>query len=155
MRAQRPPLISTSHLLTSSANTTSLCFSCPYLSLRPSLSSDLSYNSSWIFWKWHMEMWTLSIGTNTQLTALPPKLHLVSSVFGLAVRAQDADHSQNRSFASNCYSCLCFNQWLYFKWLELHNIWLKPLESMEGKWENRRSVNLWLESKYLGPVGLI
>lgn len=25
------------------------------------------------------------MGTNTQLTTLPPKLHLVSSVFGLAV----------------------------------------------------------------------
>lgn len=61
----------------------------------------------------------------------------------------------NRSFASNCYSAVCLNQWLCLKWLELHSIWLKPLASLEGKWEDGKSVHLWLESKYLGPRRLI
>lgn len=35
----------------------------------------------------------------------------------------------------------------------MHSIWLQPQASLEGKWEDERSVNLWLESKYLSPVG--
>lgn len=93
-----------------------------------------------------METLTLPIGINTQLTSLPPKLRLVSNVFGLAVCQGTGcwcvGHSQNRSSACNCYSCLCLNQWLCFQQLELHSVWLKPQVSPEGKWEDRRSVNL-------------
>lgn len=108
-----------------------------------------------------METWTLSIGTSTQLTILPPKPHFVSTVFGLAAcqgighRAQSTGRRQNGNFASNCYSCPCLHQWLCFKWLEPHRIWHKPPVSLEGKWEAGRSVHLGLEPKYWGPVGLI
>lgn len=72
------------------------------------------------------------MGTNIVNHSLPSSISL--SLFGLAVcvRAQGTGHSQNRSFAS-VFLCLCLNQWLYFKWLELHSIWLQPQASLEGK----------------------
>lgn len=88
------------------------------------------------------------MGTNTQLTTLPPKLHLVSSVFGLAVCQGTGCWSLSEQKLCIQLLELCLNQWLCLKWLEL----LKPQASLEGKWQDGRSVNPWLESKYLGPV---
>lgn len=36
---------------------------------------------------------------------------------------------------------------------KLCTIWIKPLASVEGKWEDGRPVDLWLESNYPDPGG--